>query len=84
MEVLDIIKATYGPADISDKLLTKYKAGDRTFYPKNDTWGDPEEGAVKTLTIKYKHGDETFEKTAQEHTSESITLPNGVLKSDAS
>lgn len=62
--MLDIIKATYGPLDITEKVLSMYKSGTRSFYPSNDDWGDTNFGVTKHLKIKYKIGDETVEKSA--------------------
>lgn len=38
---LKIISATYGPKNILDVLLQKYKNGTRRFEASNGTWGDP-------------------------------------------
>ena len=40
--------------DITDEVVEKYKDGERTFLPSNDSWGDLEPNVVKTLRIKYK------------------------------
>lgn len=50
---LVIEKATYGPADITGKVIRQYLSGKRYFYPTNQDWGDTAPDIVKNLKIRY-------------------------------
>ena len=36
-----IIRATYGPADVTEKVRELYNAGCREFHAENEVFGDP-------------------------------------------
>ena len=89
---LNIIKATYGTADVANavKGLTKNQGGKSlTVEASNSVFGDPNPGVVKTLTITYQYGNCASETVnVQEHESVSIarqdpSAPAFLLKKSA-
>jgi hypothetical protein len=46
-----IIKATYGPADVTEKAKQLYNSGTLIIIANNDTFGDPAPGVQKWLEI---------------------------------
>lgn len=86
LDIIDIVSASYGPTDITDRINSMYKAGTRKFLPKSETWGDTDEGVTKTLKIVYKLKDKTTTAEAKEDTDEKkgefVLLPSGIHKDD--
>ena len=49
--MLQIIKATYGDSDVTQKVLSLVKNGELRIRACNDLFGDPKPGVVKILTV---------------------------------
>ena len=39
--ITEIIRAIYGPADVTEKVRELYNAGCREFHAENEVFGDP-------------------------------------------
>ena len=79
-----IIKATYGPADVTEKAKQLYNSGTLIIIANNDTFGDPAPGIQKWLEIQYEYDGESCSKRVPEWYT--IALPDigplGFLKKD--
>ena len=74
---VEIITASYGPCLVAEKVREMYSDDVRTFLPNNQTWGDTQPGVPKALTITYQVGSQLLTKKVNEHSGQSITLPEG-------
>ena len=69
-----VIKASYGPRDITKRIREMVGNGRRKFTANNtDYCGDPQHGVVKSLIINYTFNGQKCEKKVFENAGE-ITL----------
>lgn len=70
---MEIIRATYGPLDVTDSVKFLVKEGLLFFRVGNHVFGDPQPGTVKNFSLVYRVGnkEETMSATEGDH----VTLP---------
>lgn len=79
---LKILKASYGPADIIEKIVDMYQEGTRAFSADVDIFGDPAPGEFKHLVIIWELKGQTHEMITDSNSGE-IYLPDGNIQQDS-
>jgi len=70
---IEVYGATYGPADVTDKVRSLISSGNRKILAANTTFGDSWVGTYKTLTVVYSDGTGKIKVAAAGETHE-LTL----------
>lgn len=70
---MEILKATYGPKDVTDIARSLVKDGILFIRVGNHIFGDPQPGTIKTFNITYKIADREDALTVRE--GDHVTLP---------
>ena len=63
---VEILGASYGPADVTHKVRELYDGGVKTIHAENAVFGDSWPGIVKHLHISYRHCEDSKTVTVKE------------------
>ena len=70
---IEVLGASYGPADVTDKVRSLYNSGVKTISAENSVFGDSWPGIVKSLRISYRTCEDSKTLTVKE--GGSIAVP---------
>jgi hypothetical protein len=86
LQVIDIKKATFGEADVTERATSMYKEGTRRFFPAVTTWLEdgPEAPGTCKLSIEFSLDGQASQTVITIEGGDSpASLPDGILQSEA-
>ena len=72
---VQILGASYGPADVTEKVRELYNSGVKVIQAENGVFGDSWPGIVKSMHISYRHCEASKTETVKE--GGNIAVPEG-------
>ncbi len=65
-QFVEILGASYGPTDVTEKVRSLYQEGVKTIKAENSVFGETWKGTTKSLYISYRHCEDSKTVTVME------------------